>query len=55
MKMYPRSGEKRRFDDLENDDEESAIGTLCRYVDRLIFPRRCIAHILINSANFSPV
>lgn len=29
MKMYPRSGEKRRFDDIDVDDEE-AIGALCR-------------------------
>lgn len=30
MKMYPRSGEKRRFDDIDVEDEEAAIGTLCR-------------------------
>ncbi|KAF2365879.1 Myc-type basic helix-loop-helix (bHLH) domain [Trinorchestia longiramus] len=29
MRMYTKSGEKRRFDEMDGDDEE-AIGTLCR-------------------------
>ncbi|XP_018015276.1 uncharacterized protein LOC108672162 isoform X2 [Hyalella azteca] len=29
MRMYNKSGEKRRFDEMDGDDEE-AIGTLCR-------------------------